>query len=448
MGLRSYLYYQAVLNPIMGESKVQLRTLAFLIASCFSFVVSIDVVYADTKKPETPRLALKALINEVNDANPEIKAAGESFEASKSRAPQAESLPDPSLGFMSNNMSNPVPLTTLGKDSQSNAGVSFSQEIPFPGKLSLKGDIAKKESDKEFQMFEGVRLGVLARAKRAFFDLYYAYEAAEVLGENKSSLEKLARVAQARYESGEGTQADVLKAELEVSIVDGQLRALEQQRLSSSAQLNSIMNRTAEMAVPRPEKVSPSILGYSAQELISIARERSPMLLAQQKSVQQSLLSRNLAKKDYYPDMTVGGYYGNNGDLPEMWQFRVDFKVPLYFWTKQKEGVKEAQHKVHQAERSEEAAGQVLNFSIKDKFAQAKASEDLVRLYSGRIQSQAKATLESSLISYQVGKLDFLTVISNVVGLRDYKLRYEEELVKYEKALVDLEELCALTIVA
>ena len=38
-----------------------------------------------------------------------------------------------------------------------------SQEFPFPGKRKLLGDMAVKEAEAEFQMYQQVQLGVVSR---------------------------------------------------------------------------------------------------------------------------------------------------------------------------------------------------------------------------------------------------------------------------------------------
>jgi outer membrane protein, heavy metal efflux system len=133
--------------------------------------------------------------------------------------------------------------------------------------------------------------------------------------------------------------------------------------------------------------------------------------------------------------------------LPDMWQFRVDMKVPLYFWRKQRLGVTESELKLSQAKHDTEAVKQSLNAELGSQYSQAKTARELLQLYSQRIANEAAATLESSLVSYQAGKVDFLTVLNNLVTVRQYKLRYQEELTKYQKALARLEELTALSLI-
>lgn len=408
---------------------------------------STSPVQAPTGLDAAPRLRLSEFLGQVQEQNPEIQAARAALEASQARPSQERSLPDPSIGFMATNMSNPVPLTTVNKDRMSNAGLTFSQEIPFPGKLSLKGGIAEKEAGRQAQLLAATSLNVLSRAKQAFYDLSYAYRALDIVQENKITLQKLTHSTEARYESGEGNQADVLKAALDASLVEGELRSLEEERLRAAAEINSLLKAPPQMAVQRPEEYKPAIFSATLEELLNEAHAKNPALLSQNKVLQASLLSRDLAKRQYYPDLTFGAYYGNDGELPEMWQYRLDFKVPLYYWSKQRQGVIEAEHKVSQARSEKEASLELTNFAVQRRYAEVRASQDLMRLYGGQVQAQAQATFESSLLNYEAGKVDLLTVLSSVVAIREYRLRYEQESAKFQKALAALEELCGITLI-
>ena len=394
-----------------------------------------------------PALSMEDLIASVEKANPDIQAAREAFRASATRPDQERSLPDPMIGFMWTNMNNPLPFTTVGEDPQSNAGVAVSQEIPFPGKLNLKGQIAEKESKRESKQLEAVRLNILAQAKAAFYELYYAKEAGAILGKNRGTLKNLASIAQARYESGEVSQADVLKASLEVGLIDAQEQAVKLQGVEAAAEINALLGRPAESPLPPLSRVKKSVLSQSFEELLRLAQRRNPVLMGQAAGVEQAKAAQDLAKREYYPDMTVGGYYGDSGDLPDMWQFRVDFKVPLYFWTKQRQGVSEAAHKLAQANHERVAATQSLDSALKTSYSRAKTSENLLSLYQGGVGRDAQEALESSLSSYQVGKVDFLMVLTNALAVRENEMRELEELVKFQKALASLEELSGASII-
>jgi outer membrane protein, heavy metal efflux system len=126
-----------------------------------------------------------------------------------------------------------------------------------------------------------------------------------------------------------------------------------------------------------------------------------------------------------------------------MYEVRADFKVPLYFWRKQRAGVTEQVNTLSQARRSYEATDQSLHFRIKEDYTMAQASQRLMDLYSRNVVPQANLALESSLSTYETGSVDFLSVISNFTMVLDYEMGYYEEALNYALALSRLEEMTA-----
>src|SRR5205814_469880 len=142
--------------------------------------------------------------------SPEILAAQKRYEAARQRPSQESSLPDPmvSVGYASNG--GPLPGQGLGSQPTSNIGVTVSQELPYPGKRKLRGDIASKEADAEFQQYLAAQLGVRSRVTQAFHRLHHAYAALEILAEGKGLLSQVIRVSEARYSAGKAAQQDIL----------------------------------------------------------------------------------------------------------------------------------------------------------------------------------------------------------------------------------------------
>ncbi|HOL70878.1 MAG TPA: TolC family protein [Bryobacteraceae bacterium] len=387
---------------------------------------------------------LDALIAEALRNNPEILAAQKRYEAARQRPSQESTLPDPVLGVGYQSAGSPRPVAGLGAEPMANAGFSITQEFPAPGKLNLRGGIAAKEAEAEFQQYQAVQLNVIARLKQAYYRLYYTYAARDVLERNRDLLTRLLSVTEARYAVGKAAQQDVLKAQTQISILETRLVKLEQERNAAEAEINSLLNRRAGTPVPRPEEFTPIEFALNLEELYGSAREQSPVLRRGQKMIERSELALNLARKDYYPDYAVTAGYFNQGSMPAMYMARVDVRIPLYFWRKQRPGVTEQASNLVEARRSYESIDQNIRFRIKDDYLMAQASWKLMELYSKTVIPQAGLALESSLSSYETGNLDFLSVLTNFTTVLDYELNYYQELMSYYAALSRLEELTAL----
>jgi cobalt-zinc-cadmium efflux system outer membrane protein len=402
----------------------------------FLALALIRVTPAQERRLELQDLIATALAN-----NPEVRAAQKRYEAARQRPTQENSLPDPmiSLGYVS--VGNPLPGAGLGSQVLSNIGLMFSQELPYPGKLKLRGEMASKEAEAAFQEYQAVQLGVFSQLKQAYYRLQYTYAVSDVLIRSRGLLGQLEKVTEARYSVGKAAQQDVFKAQTQVSILETRLIKLEQERISREAEINRVLNRRPGTPVGRPEDVKPKELTATLDELYAAARQNSPMLRRDQKMIERSELAVNAARKEYYPDVTLSGGYFNQGSMSPMYQFQASFKTPIYFWRKQRAAVNEQVSTLSQVRRTYEATDQSLHYRVKVDYAMAQASSKLMRLYTLTVVPQGNLALESSLSTYETGSLDFLSVLTNFTTVLDYEMNYYDEALNYALALSRLEEM-------
>jgi outer membrane protein TolC len=397
---------------------------------------------ADSKGQAGDFVQLKHLIDLALERNPEIKAMERNFDMMRARVPQAKALPDPMLevGYMGNIY--PIPPFDIQKGDPSSARMlSFSQEIPFPGKLSLKGKMAAAGAESEWWAYEQTRLNVVAEVKDAYFELYYLTKAIETVTKNKDLLEKFAKIAEARYAVGRGIQQDVLKAQVEISKLIDQLTVLDQRKLAVEARLNSLLYRDPEYPVGKPEEIKPQPLARPLAELKELALANYPTLKAQKRKIDREQYGIELAEKGFYPDFTVRFNYQNRPAMPEMYGVSVGVNIPLYFWKKQRPAVHEAAAAKGAEQKRLENLTTVLFFKIKDKYLAATTGQRLVSLYGTTIIPQSSLSLESAIAGYEVGRVDFLTLLDNVITLLNYELSYYEQVSNVERAVAAMEPL-------
>ena len=129
-----------------------------------------------------------------------------------------------------------------------------------------------------------------------------------------------------------------------------------------------------------------------------------------------------------------------------MFQARVDFKIPAYFWRKQRAGVNEQVFALSEARHSYEAVSQLLNARIKEYYVTAQSARKLMDLYSKSVIPEARLALESSMASYETGALDALSVLTNFMTVVDYELNYHEEMMRSVVALDQLEEMTGMAL--
>lgn len=389
------------------------------------------------------RLALKPLVEEALARNPEILAAQKRVEALRQRPAQERSLPDPmvSAGYQSNGA--PWPGAGLGTEPTSNIGFMVSQQFPAPGKTRIRGQIAAKDAEAEFQQYQAVRLNVLARLKQAYYRLQHTYAAQRVLDRNGEVLERLLRSTEARYTAGRTPQQDVLNAQTQISILAARRLQLTRERRAREAEINALLARPPGAPLAEPLDPHAEPLPVTLDDLYAAAREQSPLLQKEEKNIQRAELALNLARKDYLPDYAFTGGYFTMGRMPDMYMFRADVNIPLRL-LRRRAAVSEQSQSVAESRRSYEAAGLSLQFRIRDDYLMSQTSLELMRLYQRTVIPQASLTLESSLASYESGAVDFTTVLGNALMLLEYEMNYHEQMEMFHLAVARLEEMTGL----
>ena len=403
--------------------------------------VTIQTPSAGTLAQPADQLSVgvDALVAEALQKNPGVQSALRQVEALRHRVPQAKTLPDPmvSIGWAGNI----TPFSVQQGDPSSYRGVTASQSLPYPGKLKLRGEIADREAEAAWWDYEAARRKLVADVKSAYYDYFAASKAVEITQKNKELLQKLSSIAEARYRVGKGIQQDVLRSQVEISLLLQRQTVFEQQKSTAQARLNTLLFRDPEAQMPSPASFEPAKIAHSLDELYTLAREQDTGLQREQRMIERNQYAVNLAQKDYLPDFGVGYMYQQRPDLPDMHGFTVTANIPIFYRTKQREAVKEQTEQLASSQRSKENRQTELFFAVKQQYLLAKSSEQLLKLYSQVIVPQSSLALESSMASYQVGTVDFLTILTNFTVVLDYEVSYYRELANYQMALANLEPL-------
>ncbi|HJT70849.1 MAG TPA: TolC family protein [Terriglobales bacterium] len=384
--------------------------------------------------------SLSDLTRELIENNPGIKAARYRFEAATKRPSQVATLPEPKLNYTNFGVGHPF--SGLNVSDFAYHGLGVSQEVPFPGKLSLAGEEAKKEAESERQMYRATVLDTISKLKVAYYEWFVQAKALDITRRNRELMERFERIARARYSVGKGIQQDVLKAQVELSGLAQQLEIFDQRRASAEAQINSLLNRAPNTPLGDPPDLKQSSFDIELSALLALIQENSPQLRSRQSLVDTRAVGINRARKEYLPDFNFGFTWQRTGSqFPDYYMATAEVKIPLYFWRKQRYGVEEAVSRLHEAREDYRETRQELVFTANDQYLVAKTSARVLALYEAGVIPQSSLSLESAMAGYEVGNVDFLTLINNLQTLLNFQMQYYEELAKHEQALARLEPL-------
>jgi outer membrane protein TolC len=386
-------------------------------------------------------LELSELIQEGLTRNPEIQSARNQWEAANERIPQARSLPDPTFGIQLWNVPQNGNLFTSPERTQ-NTIFTLSQKFPFPGKLPLKGEVASRAADMTEQALRAKERDLTGRLKQAYFELFFAHKDLQIHHEHVDLLKQVYDAAKAKFRAGQGSQVDVLKAQVELSNLYQRLPVLEQQRETIAAKLNTLLNRDPRQPLGMPREPAVSESGRSLDELERLALAGRPELKSAELAIERNEQARALAERQYYPDFEFAVQRFQNFQAVDGFGAVATVNIPFSFWTKEKydAGVREAKAAAKSARAEYQSWQNLTRFQITEVMAKVTAQQQVADLYRTTILPQAEQNLEAARAGYRTGRAGFLDVIEAERALLEFRLGYYRALTDREIQRAALEQ--------
>lgn len=379
---------------------------------------------------------LVALVAEALERNPELRAAEAALAAARARPAQERSLPDPmlSVGYTNDGWS-----PSLGSRIMTRLALMWSQELPYPGKLGLRGEIAARGADQAERQLDRARRSLGAAAARAYYGLLLAREKLELVREQAEIWKQIEGVARARYSVGQGAQQDVLRVQVEVTRVE-QLEAQQQTEAEiRQAEINRLRDRPLDTPLDTPARLALGADGEDAEALSERLRAGSPEIAAARLAAEAQRLAVRLAQREFKPDFSVQAGYMNRGGLDPMWQAGVGVRLPLRRERRQA-GVAEAEARLRAAERRAEDLDLQLRYRTHERLARLRLLERIAHLYGNGIIPQDRMSVEAAVANYQAGKVPFVAVLEGLSTLYGDRSTYLGLLSEQATTRVDLEE--------
>jgi outer membrane protein, heavy metal efflux system len=397
--------------------------------------------------PPTP---LAALVAELEQRNPQVLAARQAWKAASQVPSQVATLPDPRLELQQVSVGSPLPFAGYTTSEFAYAGIGVSQDLPYPGKLRLRGRIAEREAAAAADRAEAVRLSAVEQLKVTYFRLAYLQQTLGILERDGALLAEIAEAAGARYRVGQGGQQDVLRAQLERTKLLREIEMHHREAAGLEARLKQLLDRPPDSpdlaAEPLAETALPGGAGAlpdGASPLPAGAPAANPEVAAAQEATRRQSLQVDLARKDFYPDF----------NLQYMWQrtdparFRAYYMVtlgvrlPLHRLRRQQPELAQSVAELERSRREYEAAVQQNHFDVLDQLAAATSASRLLAIYRGGLLQQAAAGFEAALAAYRVGRQDLATLLASFSDVLKLDVEYWNTLADHETALARLERL-------
>jgi cobalt-zinc-cadmium efflux system outer membrane protein len=374
------------------------------------------------------------LVRQVLVRNPSLEAAREAWRAALARYPQDTALEDPMLSY------SVAPLSIAGRERFGQV-MELSQQLPFPGKRGLRGEVALAEAEAMREDLEELRLRLALLASTLFDDLFVVQRSLAINEEHLQLLEQLKKSAEAQYVAGRASQQDPLQAEVELSDVLREKVALESERERLRAQLNGLLHRLPLAPLPPPpDSLSvPTALPGPGEALQEEALRQRPELEGLRARLGGSEAAVRIAQRDAYPDFRVMGSYNSMWmDTPHQFMAGVSINVPLDFG-KRRAAVREAEAKRERLRIEERHLINDIRVEVEQARTRVVEALRVVELYRERIVPAARDQVAAARVGFESGKNSFQVLIDAERNLRSVELRSQMALADVQRRQAELD---------
>jgi outer membrane protein, heavy metal efflux system len=385
-------------------------------------------------------LSLAELYELARERNPMLHASRAAADAVATQERSAVLPPDPEVQLGVMNASLPGLQTDMpGAMAPS---IQAMQMIPFPGKLRLSGEIARQSTAMARTETDETWWEVRAGAAMAFYEIYRTDRQIAVMEETLDWLRQFEQVATAMYSVGSGRQSDVLRAGVEVARMKADIARMQAMRTTAVARLNALVDRPAATPVPAVAFTPLPLDPPSAEELQRWAEESRPILDRGRIGVAQARTREALARRELWPDLTVGVQYGQRPSemsTERMGSLMIGFSVPVFAGQRQMQMRREAAAMEQMASAELSGIRAQVNARISELRAEMDRARTLVTLYRTEVLPQAEANVMSAFSSYRVGRVDFLTLLDAQMTVNQYHQELYTLLAEYGRMVAELE---------
>jgi len=383
------------------------RAVMFCLTALFGSLSEGGVTWAQTQEAATPSLTLDDAVNLAVRDNPELKSVRAKWEAMRERPIQAHALPNPMFTYGGMDMANGGHWPDTDEKR-----FMVEQEFPWFGKRGLREEIAQKDAEGMQYEVEAMTRDVVMMVKETYFDLYAVWQVIEVTQNDGDVLERMSKIAETMYTTGDRSQQDVLKAKTEITMLKQRLLELDAQETTLKAKLNTLMNQRADAPVGRAG--TPPEAGFSGdvETLFALAATTRPEVRAAQAQVERYELEKELMAKESAPDYRLGLEYRDFARGDDMVMFKVSIDLPLW-QSKYQAGVREAVKMRAASRAAREAAERQSALDVQDASFKLLTTKRTLDLYRTELIPQAQMRFNASETSYQTGKVDFMDLLES-----------------------------------
>ncbi len=400
-------------------------------------------VYAES--PIWAPAPLENLIDEGLTNNQSLKSLQYQVNALEEQVPAAGALPDPRLGIGMLNL--PTDTFDLDQEPMTQKQIFIAQKIPWAGKRALRSEEVKWSVRQKEAMLDARRLDLSKEIAAAWYDLGFIAKSRQINDRMIELLDRIYNAAENRYVSGKGLQQNIFQAQVELSKLYNERISLKSRYRTLEDRINALLNRKRFQPVVYSDTLPAPGMKFSLTNLESTALLHNPELKIRKHEISQSETRIHLAKKDFWPDVDIMAAYGQRDenragqDRADFFSTTVSVSLPVWQDRKQDRQLSAATAMRHSAEQSFENLAESITHQLDGLATEIGSLQDNYFLYRQTLLPQAESWSRSAMDAYEVGEVEFDTMINARMRLLMFELQAEKYLFDTYKKRAELEAL-------
>ncbi|MFV2055507.1 MAG: TolC family protein [Thiohalomonadales bacterium] len=395
-------------------------------------LVAPNTVVSDAPFTNLKQLSATRLVSAVLHRNSDVPAMQATWQATQARITQAGALDDPMLSYL-------IAPQTLSQDNMDfGQKFSISQRLPWSGKRGLREKISRFESEASFENITRARLRLTQASQLAFSDWYFVHAALRINKVNQSLLQEFQDIAEIKYAAGRTSKQDVLRAEVEVALLEHRNIVLQTQRREVLSIMNTLLQRRPDLSLPPPGPVSTertltTIDQYRRQALLT-----HPDLRALQARIRANRGRLDLSEANFYPDIILSAAYNSLWNQQEK-RLSVGAAINIPLRDKRRAARDEARaHSLQLDANQKTTVAHILDI-LQRAYARVDENRHVLSLYAERLLPLAEENLAAAQSDYEAGNGSFLDLISAEKNLMQTQLQLEQARADYQRRWANLE---------
>ena len=401
---------------------------------------SISALGQAHPRMQGPTTSLASLVAEAQRNNSQVSTAEHAWRASTHLAAQATTLPDPQFTVQNLSVGSPKPWAGFSNSDFAYVGFGVMQDFPYPGKLRLRGVAAEREADAQKAQIEVTRTNIADQVKTAYLRLAYLQQSVGLLDQNTTVIDALIKTEVARYSVGQGSQADILRAQLERTKLLRETTRHEQEWGQLEATLKSLAHRPLDSDDIIPEPLKVAEVSAQQQEALSLVASQNSTLKADRAMAVQQEARLQAAERGTKPDFSAGYMYQATGSAYRDY-YVATFNLRFPRKKRVNAEIAEATEALGRARAEADADQQQLEAEARKQAIAVQSSAELMKEYEQGLIPQAESVYRSELNAYQSNRSTLSAVLNALMERISFEHDYQQALLDRETALAHLETL-------